>query len=102
MYGESDWVKYRRKFIYHNPKCYVCARRAKVVDHIIPHKGNRELFENTKNHLPMCESCHNTVTTMFDRNYKVGDPVDAKAEWIEKRRRYLNNQTKVRIMTKYK
>jgi len=102
MYKSSDWTSYRRRFLFHNPKCYVCYSRATVVDHTVPHKGDSKLFEDTLNHLPMCAPCHNTVTTLFDRNYKIGETVEPKAKWLNRKRRELNVETKVRIMPTYK
>jgi 5-methylcytosine-specific restriction protein A len=33
-----------------------------VVDHIIPHRGNRELFWDTENWQALCTPCHNRKT----------------------------------------
>jgi 5-methylcytosine-specific restriction protein A len=42
---------------------------ATVVDHIKPHKGNRTLFWDPKNHQPMCEHHHNVKTATEDGGY---------------------------------
>lgn len=102
MYKRSDWVQYRRRFLYHNPNCYACGGKASVVDHIVPHKGDIALFEATSNHLPMCTTCHNTVTSLFDRNYKIGENVEPKGEWLERQRKKAGNTSKVNILPSYK
>lgn len=62
-----DWEKERKAFLKANPYCVECARRgvvtlATVVDHIIPHRGNMELFWDMSNLQPLCEHDHNVKT----------------------------------------
>ncbi|WP_233882799.1 HNH endonuclease [Brevibacillus laterosporus] len=40
---------------------------ATVVDHIVPHKGDKTLFWDRKNWQPLCEQCHNRKTAREDR-----------------------------------
>ncbi|MGM9590559.1 MAG: HNH endonuclease signature motif containing protein, partial [Faecousia sp.] len=35
---------------------------ATVVDHIIPHRGDRKLFWDESNWQPLCKDCHNRKT----------------------------------------
>lgn len=70
-YG-SAWNKARDQFLNENPLCCDCRKRgyivpASVVDHIIPHKGDKALFWNEQNWQPLCESCHNRKTATEDR-----------------------------------
>ena len=37
---------------------------ATVVDHVIPHRGNKQLFWDEKNWQPLCKSCHDLKTGM--------------------------------------
>jgi 5-methylcytosine-specific restriction protein A len=37
--------------------------QAIVVDHIIPHRGNKELFWNRENWQPLCRPHHDRKTT---------------------------------------
>ena len=46
---DSTWERYRRRFLHHNPNCYCCPSPAKVIDHIVVHRGDKELFEATTN-----------------------------------------------------
>jgi 5-methylcytosine-specific restriction protein A len=102
MYGETPWKHYRRRFLFHNPKCYVCHSKATVIDHIVAHKGDRQLFEDVRNHMPLCAPCHNTITTKFDRDYKVGETIEPKAKWLERKRMEFNNDCSIRIIPNYK
>lgn len=70
-YG-SKWNKARDHFLNEHPLCCDCMKRgyivpASVVDHIIPHKGDKVLFWNEQNWQQLCESCHNRKTATEDR-----------------------------------
>ena len=48
-----------------------CEKRGKltpatVVDHIVPHRGDRKLFWDEKNWQPLCKRCHDTKTLTED------------------------------------
>ena len=69
-YG-ADWRKARDGWLREHPTCVHCLRAgrlvpATVVDHIIPHKGNTELFWDETNWQSLCESCHNRKTASED------------------------------------
>lgn len=58
------WDKARKTFLLSHPLCAECERNgrvtaATVVDHVVPHKGNQELFWDTSNWQPLCVECHN-------------------------------------------
>jgi 5-methylcytosine-specific restriction endonuclease McrA len=66
------WSKARLRYLASNPRCSMCRLRGKVaaaivVDHIIPHKGNRDLFWDEKNWQPLCKSCHDSTKQQIDR-----------------------------------
>jgi 5-methylcytosine-specific restriction protein A len=83
---DNDWQRYRARFLAANSKCYACGAPAVVVDHLIPHKGDEILFRKLDNHIPMCYSDHNYVTTKFDRDYVRGSSIEAKVLWLNSRR----------------
>lgn len=63
------WQKARRSFLAQpeNVLCRSCAIReivvpATVVDHIIPHRGDRALFWDRSNWQPLCKQCHDRKT----------------------------------------
>lgn len=65
----ARWEKYRKWFLALHPVCAKCERAATVVDHIIPHKGNYELFWEPKNHQPLCKRCHDIKTATEDGGF---------------------------------
>jgi 5-methylcytosine-specific restriction protein A len=70
---DARWQKARKKFLHSHPLCEECKRggkfvKATVVDHIIPHRGNKELFWNENNWQALCEHCHNVKTWNEDKN----------------------------------
>jgi len=63
---------------------------ATVVDHIIPHRGDKKLFWDQSNWQPLCKHCHDSIKAREEaRGYAVGCgvdgmPVDPKHSWWEK------------------
>ena len=60
---DARWRKARTAFLQRNPLCNECMKRGKitpatVVDHIIPHRGDRKLFWDESNWQPLCKCCH--------------------------------------------
>lgn len=71
-----------------------------MCDHIKPHKGNWALFEDTQNHLPLCEECHNYCTANFD---KFDNPkTEEKINWLVNKRKSNELSKKVYILNKEK
>lgn len=71
---DSRWRKARRIYLAKNPLCVKCMETEKltpaaVVDHIIPHKGNPELFWDTDNWQSLCTLHHNIKTVMEDGGF---------------------------------
>ena len=69
-YG-SRWRKASKAYLHAHPLCVECERNgrytvATVVDHIIPHRGDPELFWNTSNWQPLCKRCHDKKTGRED------------------------------------
>ena len=55
---DTKWDKARAQYLAANPRCCRCSAPAEVVDHIIPHKGDKKLFWSRSNWQPLCRSCH--------------------------------------------
>ena len=75
-YGRR-WQQYRAWVLRQHPLCAPCQatgvmRAATVVDHITPHRGNQTLFWDTRNHMPLCRSCHNRKTATQDGGFGRG------------------------------
>ncbi len=49
--------------------CKDCGKLANEVDHIIPHKGNSELYYDTDNMVSRCKSCHARKTVKEDGGF---------------------------------
>lgn len=96
LYKSKEWVSYRFRFLHHNPKCYACPNDSAVVDHWRAAKGDIELFESNRNHIPLCKCCHDTVTALFDRN-EVPDTV-GKLKWLKENREKNALTFKVKVI----
>ena len=64
---DRDWQRVRSRYLKQHPLCVQCLkegryRAASVVDHIVPHRGNKELFWDRSNWQPLCKSCHDKKT----------------------------------------
>lgn len=64
---DSRWRKARKYFLEKHPLCAKCMRNGKltpatVVDHIIPHRGDQQLFWDDGNWQPLCKGCHDRKT----------------------------------------
>lgn len=69
---DAEWKKHRDQFLLENPLCVDCRKKgyvmpATVVDHIVPHKGDKDLFWDKTNWQPLCETHHNIKTASEDR-----------------------------------
>jgi 5-methylcytosine-specific restriction endonuclease McrA len=59
------WKKARIRFLTRNPLCCYCQAKgiitaANVVDHKIPHRGDKALFWDESQWQPLCDSCHSS------------------------------------------
>jgi 5-methylcytosine-specific restriction enzyme A len=65
-YGHK-WQVARRAFLREHPTCMECelsgiVTASTVVDHIVPHRGDEELFWDRSNWQSLCETHHNIKT----------------------------------------
>ncbi|TCT14593.1 5-methylcytosine-specific restriction protein A [Natranaerovirga pectinivora] len=68
---DSRWRKARSRFLKVNPFCVKCKddgklTEATVVDHIIPHRGDKLLFWDESNWQALCKRCHDKKTMTED------------------------------------
>lgn len=70
---DAGWRAASKVFLSKHPLCIECEKDTKLmpvpatrVDHIVPHKGDHDLFWNEANWQPMCESHHNAKTARED------------------------------------
>ena len=55
---DNRWQTERAAYLKVNKHCAFCGAPANLVDHIIPHHGNRALFWDRSNWQPLCTPCH--------------------------------------------
>jgi len=68
---DGRWKVMRKQYLMDNPLCVECHKQGKyitanVVDHITPHKGNAELFNDESNWQALCNyhHCQKTMTEL--------------------------------------
>lgn len=71
LYGYK-WSKARALHLTANPLCVKCLARdritaATVVDHIVPHKGDPQLFWDPANWQSLCKPCHDGAKQQEER-----------------------------------
>jgi len=87
LYNSHRWRCERATFLKLNPLCAMCKRRGEVsvateVDHIIPHRGDLEVFWDTGNWQGLCKPDHDSVKAFIEANgysKEIGDdgwPID--------------------------
>ncbi len=64
---DSRWKKARLCYLQKHSLCVQCMASgrptlATVVDHIIPHRGDKTLFWDSSNWQPLCKDCHDKKT----------------------------------------
>lgn len=73
-YG-ARWQRERARFLAANPLCVIDLREsgtpvpATVVDHVVPHKGDKALFWDRSNWQPLCKPHHDAKTATEDGGF---------------------------------
>lgn len=86
------WQKAREVWLREHPLCADHLSRgqyvpASVVDHIVPHKGDRKLFWDRKNWQSLCKRCHDSAKQAQERGGTIkgcdtsGLPLDPSHPW---------------------
>ena len=73
----AQWSRESKAYLQQHPWCIECARQGRAtaateVDHIVSHKGNRELFWDRSNWQGLCKRCHSIKTAREDGGF--GNP----------------------------
>ena len=63
-----EWDIARREYLSQRPYCRMCGKAANLVDHVIPHKGDKRLFWDRTNWQPLCKRCHDRHKQRIERN----------------------------------
>ena len=74
LYNTTAWRRARLAFLAENPYCVECEKQgrdrlAEHVDHIVPHKGDLDLFWDQENWQPLCRRCSNRKTAIEDGGF---------------------------------
>lgn len=64
---DHRWAQASKRHRAEHPLCAECERKGRTepavcVDHVIPHRGNVELFWDESNWESLCRTCHQTKT----------------------------------------
>lgn len=74
MYKSKRWLDARIRYLQRHPLCVECEKQGRLtlgntINHIIPHKGNYDLFWDEGNWETLCERCHNRRTATYDGGF---------------------------------
>ena len=89
---DYHWQKIRAQYLEAHPLCVMCYKDNKltpatVVDHIVPHKGNKQLFYDESNFQALCKHCHDSHKQHYEKTGRIrganddGTPVDPNHPW---------------------
>lgn len=85
FYKTKEWRDLRAKILKEQKQCVLCCSNKLLhVDHIVPPRGERDLFFNINNLQVLCESCHRTKTAK-----EINGQKKSKEEIREWLKRYL-------------
>lgn len=56
------WSKISQHYLRANPMCVHCGGLATETDHVVPHRGDMELFYDANNWQALCRACHSRKT----------------------------------------
>ena len=83
LYDRKVWQTLRLQTFQKYPSCVCCKQQGKIVkatdiDHVIPHRGDYELFTDLDNLWALCQDCHH-IKTGFEKN---PDHPTTKEDWL--------------------
>lgn len=92
LYRLKAWRVLRAEQLRLEPLCRKCAARgihtpANTADHVVPHKGNMDLFYDQNNLQSLCPTCHSSAKQLEERHgyapgaEEDGSPSDPLHPW---------------------
>jgi len=68
------WKRIRAEWLRQHPLCVICKQRNRLtaateVDHVTPHRGDRNLFYEPSNFQSLCKPCHSRKTAKEDGGF---------------------------------
>ena len=93
------WRKASKAYLARNPLCVKCQEfgnvtPATVTDHIVPHKGDADLFWNPGNWQALCKRCHNIKTATEDGGFGRWYESDERTQ----KKSYFEHQTRLGLV----
>ncbi|MEM1287129.1 MAG: HNH endonuclease signature motif containing protein [Pseudomonadota bacterium] len=64
---DRRWERERAAYLKVHTRCVRCSAPATVVDHVIPHKGDKRLLWDRSNWQALCASCHSSHKQRAER-----------------------------------
>ncbi|TIL38539.1 MAG: HNH endonuclease [Mesorhizobium sp.] len=76
LYKTARWQRLREHQLATEPLCRMClvtedVTAAEVADHVIPHKGDDELFHDASNLQSLCKHHHDSAKQMIEHGKSV-------------------------------
>ena len=62
LYASAKWKALQLSQLRNYPQCVKCGEKATEVHHVIPHRGNEDLFYDPSNLVSLCHTCHSEET----------------------------------------
>lgn len=93
LYNSKAWHRLRMAQLRDYPLCEFCRQqgrieKAEIVDHIKPHRGNKELFYDVSNLQSLCKQHHDSAKQAAEnRGVEAigcgadGQPIDPQHHW---------------------
>lgn len=70
---DTKWEKESEAYRKANPRCCRCGAPTAVVDHVVPHRGDKRLFWSRSNWQPLCQPCHSRAKQAAEHRGVVAD-----------------------------
>ena len=89
LYSTPEWYAARARYL-RGKICLLCdrfgkVRKATIVDHIKPHRGDMALFWDQSNWQPLCKACHDGPKQRWEKTGvgcdENGIPLKPNAHW---------------------
>lgn len=94
LYNDRRWHRLRYKQLQAEPLCKFCLEQgrteaATVVDHVIPHRGDRDLFFNGEL-ASLCKTCHDSAKQAAEKRGVEAIGCDASGLPLDKNHVWYN------------
>lgn len=85
-YSDRRWRAKRASHLARNPLCVMCAehgrvKEADIVDHVIPHRGDRQIFWKGEVQ-SLCHNCHSSTKQIMESSpSRIERRQDSESHW---------------------